>query len=96
MFYVILKCHVIFLNKTFYHAVIILKSAHAIQQCSISKVNFKPYRRFLGPCRSVRGLIQFSVDYYKLEHGTVGLTFPCYQSSLAPGQVTQHKGKGKA
>ena len=32
------------------------------------------------------------VDYYKLEHGTVGLTFPCYQSSLAPGQVTQHKG----
>ena len=32
------------------------------------------------------------VEYYKLEHGTVGLTFPCYQSSLAPGQVTQHKG----
>ena len=32
------------------------------------------------------------VKYYKLEHGTVGLTFPCYQSSLAPGQVTQHKG----
>ena len=42
-----------------------------------------------------RGLIKFSVDYYKLEHGTVGLTFPCYQSSLAPGQVTQHKGKRK-
>ena len=74
----------------FFHAVIIPRSAHVILQCSISKVSL--IRALRTPGGHGTSMNFFSVEYYKLEHGTVGLTFPCYQSSLAPGQVTQHKG----
>ena len=36
-------------------------------------------------------MINFEAEHFKLEYGTAGLTFPCYQSSLNPRHVTRSK-----
>ena len=36
-------------------------------------------------------MINFEAEHFKLEYGTAGVTFPCYQSSLNPRHVTRSK-----